>query len=98
MASLQLEPLARKLGSHSDSLDTVPWLWRHGSRLSRSRLLEKRMSTASLQQALSFDRTGAAKERLLSRRGEPLFYANWDNVLFIHYELESDELQRCIPF
>ena len=55
------------------------------------------MSTASLQQALSFDRTGAAKERLLSRRGEPLFYANWDNVLFIHYELESDELQRCIP-
>lgn len=56
------------------------------------------MSTAPLQQALVFDRTGAVKQRLLSRRGEPLFYANWDNVLFIHYELEPDELQRCIPY
>ena len=40
----------------------------------------------------------AAKERLLSRRGEPLFYANWDNVLFIHYETEPEELQRRIPY
>ena len=38
-----------------------------------------------------------AKKRLLSRPGEPLFYANWDNALFIHYETEPDELQRCIP-
>ena len=35
---------------------------------------------------------------MLSRRGEPLFYANWDNVLFIHYEIEPEELQRCIPY
>jgi uncharacterized protein len=39
-----------------------------------------------------------AKKRLLSRRGEPLFYAYWDNVLFIHYETEPDELQGCIPY
>jgi len=56
------------------------------------------MSTAPLQQALIFDQTGAAKGRLLSRRGEPLFYANWDNVLFIHYETEADRLQRRIPY
>jgi uncharacterized protein YqjF (DUF2071 family) len=56
------------------------------------------LSTASLQQALVLDRTGGAKERLLSRRGEPLFYANWDNVLFIHYEIEPDKLQRFIPY
>jgi uncharacterized protein YqjF (DUF2071 family) len=56
------------------------------------------MSTAPLQEALIFDETGAAKERLLSRRGEPLFYANWDNVLFIHYEIEPDELQRRTPY
>jgi len=55
------------------------------------------MSTAPLQQALIFDQTGAAKGRLLSRRGEPLFYANWDNILFIHYETEADRLQRRIP-
>ena len=47
------------------------------------------MSTAPLPEAPIFDETGAAKERLLSRRGEPLLYANWDNVLFIHYEIES---------
>ena len=56
------------------------------------------MSTAPLQEARISDETGAAKERLLSRRGEPLFYANWDNVLFIHYEIGPDELQRCIPY
>ena len=56
------------------------------------------MRTAPLPQALIFDRTGAAKERLLSRPGEPLFYANWDDVLFIHYEIEPDELERCIPY
>jgi uncharacterized protein len=56
------------------------------------------MSTASLQEATISDETGAAKERLLSRRAEPLFYANWDNVLFIHYEIEPDELQRSIPY
>ena len=39
-----------------------------------------------------------ARNRLLPRRGEPLFYANWDNVLFIHYETEPDELRRCIPY
>ena len=55
------------------------------------------MSTAPLPEAPIFDETGAAKERLLSRRGEPLLYANWDNVLFIHYEIEPEELQRCIP-
>jgi uncharacterized membrane protein YidH (DUF202 family) len=69
-----------------------------GSRLSRGRLLEKCMSTAPLPEAPIFDETGAAKERLLSRRGEPLLCANWDNVLFIHYEIEPEELQRCIPY
>jgi len=39
-----------------------------------------------------------ARRRLLSRRGEPLFYANWDKVIFIHYETDPRELQRCIPY
>ena len=57
------------------------------------------MSTAPpLQEAPIFNNPGAAKERLLSRRGEPLFCANWDNVLFIHYEIEPAKLQRCIPY
>jgi uncharacterized protein len=39
-----------------------------------------------------------AKRRLLSRPGEPLFYANWDNLVFIHYETDPLELQRSIPY
>jgi uncharacterized protein len=56
------------------------------------------MSTAPLQEAPISDGTRPARERLLSRPAEPLFYANWDNVLFIHYEIEPDKLQRCIPY
>ena len=52
----------------------------------------------SVEPAAVLSGSEAARTRLLSRRGEPLFYANWDNVLFIHYETEPDELQRCIPY
>jgi uncharacterized protein YqjF (DUF2071 family) len=56
------------------------------------------MSATRLLRGSVFEETESAKGRLLSRRGEPLFYANWDNVLFIHYETEPNELQRCIPY
>jgi hypothetical protein len=39
-----------------------------------------------------------ARRRLLSRRGEPLFYGNWDNVVFIHYETSPQDLQHRIPY
>jgi uncharacterized protein len=39
-----------------------------------------------------------AKRRLLSRQGEPLFYANWSSVVFIHYETDPQELQSCVPY
>jgi uncharacterized protein YqjF (DUF2071 family) len=45
-----------------------------------------------------FDGSETARRRLLSQRGEPLFYANWDKVIFIHYETDPQELQRCIPY
>jgi uncharacterized protein len=38
------------------------------------------------------------RARLLSRRGEPRFVAGWERVLFIHYEVAADELQRTVPF
>jgi hypothetical protein len=47
-------------------------------------------------------RTGAssiaARQRLLSRRGEPLFLADWDRVLMIHFEVDADVLQREVTF
>ena len=44
------------------------------------------------------DISEVAKRRLLSIRGEPLFFANWERVLFIHYETDPDELQKDVPF
>ena len=38
------------------------------------------------------------RARLLSRRGEPLFIAGWERVLFIHFEVDADLLQRDVPF
>jgi len=40
----------------------------------------------------------AARERLLSRRGEPLFYADWERALMIHFEVDAEALQRDVPF
>lgn len=39
-----------------------------------------------------------ARARMLSVRGEPLFYATWDSAVMIHYETDRAALQRCVPF
>src|SRR5690349_20179913 len=39
-----------------------------------------------------------ARCRLLSCRGEPLFYANWQRVLMIHFEVDPEALQQDVPF
>ena len=44
------------------------------------------------------EKSRAARERMLAGRGEPLFYATWDNAVFIHYESEPGALQKCVPF
>src|SRR5205814_8525823 len=40
----------------------------------------------------------AARQRLLSLPGEPLFIADWERVLMIHYEVDEDALQSVVPF
>ena len=40
----------------------------------------------------------AARARMLADPGEPFFYANWDNVVFIHYETDPEILQESVPF
>jgi uncharacterized protein YqjF (DUF2071 family) len=40
----------------------------------------------------------AARERMLSRRGEPLFIAGWRRVLMMHFEVDAGTLQRDVPF
>jgi uncharacterized protein YqjF (DUF2071 family) len=45
-----------------------------------------------------FDLNAAARRRLLNVRGEPLFYADWLRVLFIHFEVDAAALQGDVPF
>jgi uncharacterized protein YqjF (DUF2071 family) len=40
----------------------------------------------------------AARQRLLSVRGEPLFLADWLRPVFVHYEVPAEKLQRDVPF
>jgi len=42
--------------------------------------------------------SAAARQRMLSRKGEPLFLAAWENALMIHLEVDANELQRAVPF
>jgi uncharacterized protein YqjF (DUF2071 family) len=42
--------------------------------------------------------SAVASRRLLSVKGEPLFYADWLRVLFIHFEVDAAALQREVPF
>jgi len=40
----------------------------------------------------------AGKRRLLAVPGEPLFLADWERVLFIHYEVDAAALRKEVPF
>src|SRR5262245_26030044 len=40
----------------------------------------------------------AAKQRLLSLPLEPLFIADWDSPLMIHYRVDAQRLRRVVPF
>lgn len=39
-----------------------------------------------------------ARERLLSVKFEPLFTANWERALMLHYEVDPELLQPFVPF
>src|SRR5215467_10267985 len=42
--------------------------------------------------------SAAGRARLLSLPGEPLFLADWDKALMIHYEVDAAALQQVVPF
>src|SRR5688572_19459462 len=39
-----------------------------------------------------------AKERMLSRRGEPLFLADWVDTMMVHLEVDPAAIQHATPF
>jgi uncharacterized protein YqjF (DUF2071 family) len=56
-------------------------------------LTDKPLTTAP-----SCQPSAAARQRMLSRRGEPLFLAGWRRVLMMHFEVDRVALQRDVPF
>jgi uncharacterized protein YqjF (DUF2071 family) len=40
----------------------------------------------------------AARRRMVADRGEPFMMADWNEVVFLHYEVEPALLQREVPF
>ena len=50
------------------------------------------------QERVAFESSERARRRLLAHRGEPLFFADWERAIFIHYETDSEVLQREVPF
>lgn len=42
--------------------------------------------------------SAAARQRMLSVRGEPLLIAAWRQVLMMHFEVDAVALQRDVPF
>jgi hypothetical protein len=44
------------------------------------------------------DFSEAARRRLLSVKGEPLFLADWLRPVFVHFEVPVEKLQREVPF
>ncbi len=39
-----------------------------------------------------------ARRRMISRRGDPLFIAGWNNALMLHLEVDAEALQRDVPY
>jgi uncharacterized protein YqjF (DUF2071 family) len=51
-----------------------------------------------LQQQVTGNLGEAARRRLFSRRGEPLFVADWIRPVFAHFEVDPEMLAREVPF
>ena len=56
------------------------------------------VSLSLLASAPTEKRNTAAHQRMLLRRGEPLFFADWMRVLMIHFEVDAAALQRGVPY
>jgi uncharacterized protein YqjF (DUF2071 family) len=54
--------------------------------------------TIQSQKEFTRELSAAARRRMLSRRGEPLFIAGWHWALILHFEVDAEALQREVPF
>jgi len=56
------------------------------------------MNTLDVERNVGRELNAAARERMLSLTGEPLFVADWVELFFLHFEVPVAVLQREVPF
>jgi len=64
----------------------------------RERATTKAMNTIDVEHRVDNAQNLAARERMLSVRGEPLFVADWVELFFLHFEVPVEVLQAEVPF
>lgn len=52
----------------------------------------------TIQYDFTREQSLAARKRMLSRRGKPLFIAGWHRVLMLHFEVDAGALQHALPY
>ncbi len=53
---------------------------------------------ATISPNFTHELSAAARQRMLSRRGEPLFIAGWKRALMVHFEVDAGALQHDVPY
>ena len=56
------------------------------------------MNTITPAPVASWLPSAAGRDRMRTMRGEPLFIADWDRALMLHYEVSPAALQPFVPF
>lgn len=56
------------------------------------------MNTQTTASIPTWIHSAVAREDMLADRGEPLFLADWERTLMLHYEVEPEMLQPFVPF
>src|SRR5437588_3694557 len=57
-----------------------------------------RLNVPAAEQKQAGALSAAARRRIKSADGRPLFLADWTRAVFIHYEVEPEILQKSVPF
>lgn len=68
------------------------------SRCLNVQLWDVKNCSQALEQSVHNELNSNARKRLLSRPGEPLLFADWEQLLMIHYRVDPDSLQDLVPF
>src|SRR5438093_11202480 len=97
---LQQQPLARTIGTHADPYRVAFLVRRFCYRLFVGGVRRCSRSPSPMKTMLPNDLPlycQAAKQRLVSVRGDPFLLADWENVVFLHFLIGPELLRSRVP-